>query len=200
MAHIEDCTEQWQHRAESNIGLTEYLGLTREEHETFLRHGREALGVLLEPQRRSQRFVLYQLELDERKAIPFAFKGMEAVKKAGYEQPPAAQYRMVWTGEIYCPNQKAEMRIEPKGNDAPAQDEAPDYTQNTPVEELLQVMTLEQARQVVVDDGICRGMTIAQVAEKRPVNLRFYLIPGKSKNNLVRAAAQLVLDSLQKAG
>lgn len=51
-----------------------------------------------------------------------------------------------------------------------------------------------------MDDGICRGMTIAQVAEKRPVNLRFYLIPGKSKNNLVRAAAQLVLDSLQKAG
>ena len=104
------------------------------------------------------------------------------------------------TDELPLPTQKAEMRIEPKGNDAPAQDEAPAYTQNTPVEELLQVMTLEQARQVVVDDGICRGMTIAQVAEKRPVNLRFYLIPGKSKNNLVRAAAQLVLDSLQKAG
>ena len=30
-----------------------------------------------------------------------------------------------------------------------------------------------------------RGMTIAQVAEKRPVNLRYYLIPGKSKNNMV---------------
>lgn len=53
----------------------------------FCCHGREALGVLLEPQRRSQRFVLYQLELDEQKAIPFAFKDMEAVKKAGYEQP-----------------------------------------------------------------------------------------------------------------
>ena len=104
------------------------------------------------------------------------------------------------TDELPLPTQKAEMRIEPKGNDASAQDEAPAYTQNTPVEELLQVMTLEQARQVVVDDGICRGMTIAQVAEKRPVNLRFYLIPGKSKNNLVRAAAQLVLDSRQKAG
>ena len=78
--------------------------------------------------------------------------------------------------------------------------EAPSYTQDTPVEDILKVMTLEQAQQVVVDDGICRGMTIAQVAEKRPVNLRFYLIPGKSKNNMVRAAAQLVLDSLQKAG
>ena len=53
--------------AESNIGLTEYLGLTGKSMKTFLRHGREALGVLLEPQRRSQRFVLYQLELDEQK-------------------------------------------------------------------------------------------------------------------------------------
>ncbi len=104
------------------------------------------------------------------------------------------------TDELLLPAQKAETLIESQSNNAPAQKEVPAYTQNTPVEELLQVMTLEQARQVVVDDGICRGMTIAQVAEKRPVNLRFYLIPGKSKNNLVRAAAQLVLDSLQKTG
>lgn len=79
------------------------------------------------------------------------------------------------------PNQKAEMRIEPKGNDAPAQDEAPAYTQNTPVEELLQVMTLEQARQVVVDDGICRGMTIAQVAEKRRSICAFISFRAKAR-------------------
>ena len=102
--------------------------------------------------------------------------------------------------ELPLPAQKAAVTEKPQNITAPTQGEAPAYTQNTPVEELLQVMTLEQAKQVVVDDGICRGMTIEQVAEKRPVNLRFYLIPGKSKNNLVRAAAQLVLDSLQKAG
>lgn len=78
--------------------------------------------------------------------------------------------------------------------------DTPSYTKDTPMEDILQVMTLEQAQQVIVDDGICKGMTIAQVAEKRPVNLRYYLIPGKSKNNMVRAAAQLVLNSLQKAG
>lgn len=111
LAHIEDCTEQWQHLAERSISLTEYLGLTREEHEDFLRHGRKALGVLLEPQRRKQRFVLYQLELDEQRAIPFAFKDMEAVRKAGYEQPPAAQYRMVWTGEVYCPTEQSDAEV-----------------------------------------------------------------------------------------
>lgn len=93
--------------------------------------------------------------------------------------------------------------LQPEDGAAGAVDTAvdtPSYTKDTPMEDILQVMTLEQAQQVIVDDGICKGMTIAQVAEKRPVNLRYYLIPGKSKNNMVRAAAQLVLDSLQKAG
>ena len=89
--------------------------------------------------------------------------------------------------------------LQPEDGAAGAVD-TPSYTKDTPMEDILQVMTLEQAQQVIVDDGICKGMTIAQVAEKRPVNLRYYLIPGKSKNNMVRAAAQLVLNSLQKAG
>lgn len=73
------------------------------------------------------------------------------------------------------------------------------YTADMPVEEILSVMTLEQAQAVVVDKGICAGKTIAQIAKERPVSLRFYLTPG-NKNNVIHAAAQLVLDSLQKAG
>ena len=111
LAHIEDCIELWQHLAENKTCLTEYLGLTREEHETFLRQGRDALGALLEPQRRKQRFVLYQLELDEQKAIPFAFKELAALQKAGYEQPPAAMYCMVGAGEIYCPVEQSDTEI-----------------------------------------------------------------------------------------
>ena len=82
------------------------------------------------------------------------------------------------------------MRPEPKG-----------FTGHVDATVCLKVMTLEQAQEVVVDSGVCRGLTIAEVAKKRPVNLRFYLTPGnKSKDNIVRAAAQLVLNSLQKAG
>ena len=111
LAHIEDCIELWQHLAENKTCLTEYLGLTREEHETFLRQGRDALGALLEPQRRKQRFVLYQLELDEQKAIPFAFKELAALQKAGYEQPPAAMYSMAGSGEVYCPVEQSDAEI-----------------------------------------------------------------------------------------
>ena len=84
---------------------------------------------------------------------------------------------------------------------ASAMEQTPAYTQDMPVDEILKTMTLEQARQVVVENGVYKGMTIAQVAQQRPVSLRFYLTPGNtSKNNIIRAAARLVLDSLEQAG
>ena len=55
--------------------------------------------------------MLYQLELDEQKAIPFAFKELAALQKAGYEQPPAAMYRMVGAGEVYCPVEQSDAEI-----------------------------------------------------------------------------------------
>lgn len=43
-----------------------------------------------------QRFRLYQLNFDAgQRPIPFAFRGLNALYKAGYEQPPAAEYRRV---------------------------------------------------------------------------------------------------------
>lgn len=75
------------------------------------------------------------------------------------------------------------------------------YSPETPVDEILKTLTLEQAMDVKVDSGLCKDWTLREVVEKRPVSLRFYVF-GKCKNNLVRAAAKLVLDSLeqQKAG
>ena len=48
-----------------------------------------------------------------------------------------------------------------------------------------------------------KGKTMATVAKERPVSLKFYLTPvNKSTNNIVRAAAQIMLDGMaaQKAG
>ena len=80
---------------------------------------------------------------------------------------------------------------------------APSYTESTPVEDILKVMTFEEAQNVVVDSGLSKGKTMATVAKERPVSLKFYLTPGnKSTNNIVRAAAQIMLDGMaaQKAG
>ncbi len=80
---------------------------------------------------------------------------------------------------------------------------APRYTADMPVEEIVKLMTFEEAGKVVVDTGVCKGQTIAEVAERRPPSLKFYLYGGyKGDNNILRAAAQIMLDSLaaQKAG
>lgn len=75
---------------------------------------------------------------------------------------------------------------------------APLYTVSTPVPEILQHMTLEEARNVFVDIGTCNGMTMAQVAERRPPSLKWYVHGYKGENNILRAAAQIMLDSIQQ--
>lgn len=71
------------------------------------------------------------------------------------------------------------------------------YTETSPVEEILQHLTLEEALDYVVDCGSCDGWTMREVSEKRPASLKFYVFGGyKGNNNLLRAAAKLVLESL----
>ena len=73
------------------------------------------------------------------------------------------------------------------------------YTETTPIDQILQFMTLEDAKKVVVPTGTCRGWTLDEVAQRRRPSLRFYLSEGyQGKDNILRAAARLVLDDLEK--
>ena len=77
----------------------------------------------------------------------------------------------------------------------------PSYNNNMTPEEIAAVMTLDQAKAVVVDSGMCKGMTMGEVAEKRPVNLKFYLFGGyRGNNNILKAVARVVYDQLPNAG
>ena len=87
----------------------------------------------------------------------------------------------------------------PAANAGGAADEGRPYTEETPVEEILQFMTLEDAKKVVVSAGTCRGQTIAEVAQRRPFSLKFYLSEAyQGRDNILRAAARLMLDNLEK--
>ena len=87
---------------------------------------------------------------------------------------------------------------------SPAQEKSEaKYTSDMPVEEIIKRMTFEEAGQVVVDAGVCKGQTLAEVAERRPPSLRFYVYGAyRGDNNILRAAARIMLDSLEakKAG
>ena len=74
------------------------------------------------------------------------------------------------------------------------------YTADMTVEEIVQRMTLDEAKAVVVTNGTCKGWTIAQVAERRAASLRFYLC-SPTVDNVLKAAAQIMLEASQrKAG
>lgn len=72
------------------------------------------------------------------------------------------------------------------------------YTQSSPVEESRRQMTYEQAQNVIVDCGTCKGWTLAQVADRRPASLRWYVKGYQGENNILRAAAAIIWDSLQE--
>lgn len=69
------------------------LSLRRKKREN--RQEGERPAAATEEQCKTQRFRLYQLAFDMQQPIPFAFRGIGALHKAGYDQPPAALYRLV---------------------------------------------------------------------------------------------------------
>ena len=101
---LEACTEEWHAMKVDSISLREYLGLTEQEYDAYLR---TAPGVsfreLLDSQRKTQRFRVYQLDLEHGETRAFAFGGIDALHKAGFQQPPAAEYTLVYDGELTCP-------------------------------------------------------------------------------------------------
>lgn len=101
----------WHTRAEKDLDLTEYLGLTKEEYQIFLAQGNRALKDILDSQRVFRRFCIYQLCLGETQTVPFAFKQLDALRKAGYEQPPAVAYQTVWSAEVCCPKGQNDMEV-----------------------------------------------------------------------------------------
>ncbi len=49
-----------------------------------------------------QKYRIYQLDVSLGKVIPFAYGGYRLLQKAGFEQPPASEYRMVHDGVLPC--------------------------------------------------------------------------------------------------
>ena len=94
----------------------------------------------------------------------------------------------------------AQIPTEPTQNVIVLQQEPPAaaYTQSSPVEEIRRQMTYEQAQNVIVDCGTCKGWTLAQVADRRPASLRWYVKGYQGENNILRAAAAIIWDSLQE--
>ncbi len=98
---IDDDIADWHESTECECELHEYLGLTDEEYSLFVMNSAEFERRLLS-QRQEQGFRIYQLNINLHKVIPFAFAGIDELRGAEHDYPPAAEYRLIYEGMLHC--------------------------------------------------------------------------------------------------
>jgi len=79
--------------------------------------------------------------------------------------------------------------------DAPAEMPAA-FTPDMAVEDICAAMTLEEAGNVLVPVGTCKGWTLSQVADRRPASLKWYLNGYNGEDNTLRAGAKIMLEAI----
>ena len=99
---IDDEIAAWHESTEEKSTLAEHLGFTPEEYASFMQEDAESFQQYLLSFQRKQPYRIYQLDFSDGKTKPFAFEGLNGLKKAGYEQPPASEYRLVWEDTLLC--------------------------------------------------------------------------------------------------
>lgn len=92
------------------------------------------------------------------------------------------------TGTINVTNE-AETKTEPEP--------VVELTKDMSVEELLEKMTLDFAKSIVVDYGYDRGKTLGKLAADRPQGVQYHA--SQAKNNLVKAGAMYLLEQAKSA-
>ena len=81
----------------------------------------------------------------------------------------------------------------------PIEDDAqPKYTEDMQVEDILKMMTVEEAGKVVVTFGVCNGWTIEQVAAQRSASLKWYAYGADQAGNILKAAALVMLSDKEQ--
>lgn len=72
------------------------------------------------------------------------------------------------------------------------------YDKTTPIDEICAVMTLEDAKNYVIDGGPYNGWKVGTLAERSPVKVLEMIIEKyPTEDNILRAATKLILDSMK---
>ena len=104
------------------------------------------------------------------------------------EQSPAPEPVAAPVAEAPAPQNEGEALA------GEAAQEPPRYTADMTVEAIRELMTLDEAKAVVVPLGSCAGLTLGQVAEERKASLKWYLYA--KTDNIVKAGAAMLLEEL----
>lgn len=108
-----------------------------------------------------------------------------------HEQSPAPTPEPVSAPVVEAPGPQNEGETPAAGE---AVQEPLRYTADMTVEAIRELMTLEEAKQIVVPLGSCKGLTLGEVAENRKSSLKWYLYA--KTDNIVKAGAAMLLEEL----
>lgn len=122
------------------------------------------------------------------------------------EQPPAAgpatAAEAVVTNEpvpavetVQLPAQERPVEKAP-ADEVPA-DEVSAQVSNEDVTASHEDMTLEEAGNMIVPSGTCKGWTLQQVMERRPMSLKWFVTAYSGDNEMFRKAAKMVYDKYE---
>lgn len=87
---------------------------------------------------------------------------------------------------------EAAVPAEPEDTAAPG-----GYTEDMTVEEICARMTLEEAQNILVPLGTCKGWTLGQVLDRRATSLRWYMVGCPDASNVLKAGATLLWNARQ---
>lgn len=111
------------------------------------------------------------------------------------EQSPAPEPVAAPVAEAPAPQNEGEVPAASEAAQEPLR-----YTADMTVEEIRALMTLDEAKAIIVPLGSCAGLTLGRVAEERKASLKWYLYA--KTDNIVKAGAAMLLEELglKKAG
>ena len=86
----------------------------------------------------------------------------------------------------------------PKPAGAPDQPAKPAYTSNMDVPAILSMMTLDDAKNLVIPIGMNKGKKLGAVAIENPKDLKWYIESYRGPDNILRAAATFLVNAAMR--
>lgn len=141
----------------------EALGLTREEYDSWKDdEDYTALWAAIMKGQKGQRYRLYQLRVEDRRAQGFMFLPFSSMVSQGYQEPPAELYDLVYEGELRCPEETSDLEMAERLFSRFNVDHPEDYKARS--------MSVSDILEFVDDGGDSRAYYIEMLGQNHPVS------------------------------
>ena len=70
-----------------------------------------------------------------------------------------------------------------------------EISESMPIEDIMNIMTVDDAKNLVVPMGFYKGKTLGELCIEKPSAINWYIDSYSGKNNILRAAAKILINA-----